>query len=171
MCLQEGSEYEQTPDAVDDAGNAREQLDGDANRSAQRHGAKLGQEDRGAEPDGDGDKHRDKCGDERAADGGKRSELLRNRVPRLGDEEIKPEGLKGECRANDERRKDGTEHYQNANGRRFGRAPEYRIATAEALHNIGAGLIGDGTNRLVQDHVYQGPNPTLTANASNQRNL
>ena len=35
VCLQERREHEQAPDAVDDAGDAGQQLDGDADRPAQ----------------------------------------------------------------------------------------------------------------------------------------
>src|SRR6185437_14276833 len=43
--LQEGGEEEETPEAVDNRGNAGEQLDSDANRPAQRLRADFGEED------------------------------------------------------------------------------------------------------------------------------
>ena len=52
VSLQERREHEQAPDAVDDAGNAGQQLDRDADRPAQPERAQLGQEHRDAEPDG-----------------------------------------------------------------------------------------------------------------------
>ena len=51
VLLQERREYEQAPDAVDDAGNAGEQLDRDPDRPAQLHRTQLGQEHRDHEPD------------------------------------------------------------------------------------------------------------------------
>ena len=52
MLLQERREDEQAPDAVDDAGDAGQQLDGDADRPAQPQRAQLGEEDAMPRPTG-----------------------------------------------------------------------------------------------------------------------
>ncbi len=117
--LQEGSEDEQAPDAVDNAGNACQQLDGDADRAAQYWRAEFSQKDRSPEPYGNRDEHRDEGCDQSANDRRAGAEILGNGVPSFGDEEAEAEGLKGERRAHDERRKDRTEDDQHPYRRRL----------------------------------------------------
>ena len=64
VLLQERREHEQTPDAVDDRRNARQQLDGDSDRPPQHLGAELGEE----EGDHHADRHRDQEADHAALD-------------------------------------------------------------------------------------------------------
>ena len=94
MRCRNGREHEQAPDAVDDAGNAGQQLDRDADRPAQPHRAQLGEEERDHEPDRHRDQHGDERGDERAVDRREGAELLGHRIPAfLGAEKPKPKVL------------------------------------------------------------------------------
>src|SRR5262249_43311107 len=57
ILLYDGREEEEAPDAVDDARDAGEKLDRDADRTAERHRAKLRQEDGNTDADRHGDEH------------------------------------------------------------------------------------------------------------------
>ncbi len=92
------------PDAVDDAGNAGEQFDGDPDRAAQRPGTDLGQEDRDADAGGHGQQHGEEGRHQRAVDRGQRAESLGHRIPGFGPDEGKAERLDRRHRADDQRR-------------------------------------------------------------------
>jgi hypothetical protein len=86
---QERAQHEEAPHAVDDRGNAGEQLDRHADRAAQPLRTELGEEDRNAEADGNGNQHRDERGDERAVHRPERAEhgRIRRRRPALRPQE------------------------------------------------------------------------------------
>ncbi len=78
--------------------------------------AKLGQEDRNAEPDRDSNHHRDDGGDDRAVDRRQRTILAGRRVPDVGDEKAEAESLKGGDRTVDQRCNDAAEEQQDDAG-------------------------------------------------------
>ena len=102
VLLHERREHEQAPDAVDDAGDAGQQLDGDADRPAQHHRAELGQEERDHQADRHGDQHGDGRGDQRAVDRRQRAEALGDRVPRFVEQEGEAEGAERRRGADDQ---------------------------------------------------------------------
>ncbi len=114
--LKEGGEHEQAPDAVDDARDAGEQLNGDADRPAQALGADLGQEDGNAEADGNADQHGDEGSQERAVDRRQGAEFLGDRVPALRSKEVEAEGAPSGKRAMHERQHDARENHQHGDG-------------------------------------------------------
>ena len=91
MALQERREHEQSPDPVNDARDAGEQLDRDADRLPQPLRAKFGQEESDHQPDRDRDQHGDKRGDKRSVDRRQSAEILRDRIPSIAGEEAKAE--------------------------------------------------------------------------------
>src|SRR5205085_261556 len=86
--LQKWGEYEQAPDAVDNARNAGEQLDRDADRTAQPHRAKLGEKDRNQNSDGHREQHRNARSDQGAVNRSQRSKSFRYRIPALLNQEV-----------------------------------------------------------------------------------
>ena len=90
--LQERREDEQAPDAVDDAGNAGEQFDGDADRPAQPLRAQLGEKERDHQADRNRDQHGNERGDDGAVDRRQRAEIVGDRIPALADQKAEAEG-------------------------------------------------------------------------------
>ena len=68
---------EQSPHAVDDAGDAGQQFDRDAQRAAQPARREFGQKDGDAETDRDRDQQRDARSDQGADDGNQRRRICR----------------------------------------------------------------------------------------------
>ena len=154
MLLEPGREDEKTPDAVDDAGNAGEQLDGDADGTAQRPRTNLGQEDRDADADWNGDEHRQNRGDECAVDRGQRAELLGDRIPGFRVEEGPTEMFDRRKRADDQR-----EHHAGKNGQHEQRRAqcektETGVAGAALAHS--GGSFGDAAHLLCKGDVGHG---------------
>ncbi len=79
--LQERSEDEQAPQAEDDAGDRREQLDSHSHRPPHPRRSELRQEHGDAEADRNRQQHREGRGDQRAVDGCESPEFLGNRIP------------------------------------------------------------------------------------------
>ena len=119
IALHHRPEVIDAPDAVDDGWNSREELDRDADRSAQGQPAELRQEDRDAEPDRNGDQHGNQRRDKRAVDRGRGAELLLRRAPGVREEEAEAEFAK---------RRPGAE--EQARPRRRARSTKTRIAAA-----------------------------------------
>ena len=135
--LEERGEHEQAPDAVDDARDAGEQLDGDADRAAQPLRAKLGQEHRDHQTDRHRDQHRDQRGDERAVDRSERAEVLGDRIPALADQEPRAEFAERGPRADNERYNYATQQQQHEYRGRAGQVPEGAIAELEPGQHFG----------------------------------
>src|SRR5262252_281979 len=158
--LQERREYEQAPDAIDDAGNTRQELDGDPYRPTQPQGAQLGEEHGDQQPDRDRDQHRDERGDEGAVDRRQRAEFLRHRVPALLDEKIQPEGAQRRHRAIDERNNDPAENDQHPDRRGAGENAEESVGGAQPAERLGPRRHGVGLNRVaLQRHIDHGSPP------------
>ena len=111
--LQQRRQDEQTPNAVNDAGDAREQLDRGADRPFQPFRTQFGNEDGDAETDRNADHHGDDRGHDGAVDRRERAELHLDRVPRLRGQEAPAE--MGKCRpgALDQDEDHGTEKDQH----------------------------------------------------------
>jgi hypothetical protein len=86
--LQKRREYEQAPDAVNDAGDPGKELDCDADRAAQPHRAKFGEKYRNQQSDRDCQQNRNGGSDERAVDRCERTEPVGYRVPPFLDQKI-----------------------------------------------------------------------------------
>jgi hypothetical protein len=97
--LKPGCKHEQAPDAIDDAGDAGQQLNGGADGALQALRTNLGEKDCDAEADGNPDKHGDSRGDDRPVDRRQGTELLSDRVPFFCDQEVEAEGAPGWQRA------------------------------------------------------------------------
>ena len=110
MLLHEGGKHEQSPDAVDDAGNASQQFDGDTDRAAQDHRAAFGEENRDPKPDRYGDDHSNKRRDDRAHDGCERAKFFGNGVPNLGRNEAEAEGAEGRISPDHQRDEYGAQY-------------------------------------------------------------
>ena len=135
--LQERREYEQAPDAVDDAGNAGQQLNGDPNGPPQPHWAQLGQKHSDQQPDRDRDQHRNKRRDEGAVDRRERAEFLHNRVPALLDKEVEAESAERRQRAVDEGNNDAAEDDQHPERRGAGENAEDEIDATQPIKRFG----------------------------------
>ena len=125
--LQEWCEYEQPPDAVDDARDSGEQLDRDPDRPPQPKRTQLGQEHRNQKADRNGDHHGDQGSHQRPVDRGKRPELLGDRIPPLAGQEIEPERRQRRQRAGDQSQDHPGEHRQDRKCGGAGERPEQRI--------------------------------------------
>ncbi len=124
---EEGREHEQSPHAVDDRRNRREQLDRGAERTLQRRRAHFGEEDRDAETDRNADQQRDGGRDERAVDRRERAELAGDGIPDVGDEKCRAElSQRGERRIR-ERDDDAHEQCEHQRRKRARRMLEQRI--------------------------------------------
>src|SRR5581483_2197698 len=134
--LQERRQHEQAPDAVDDAGDAGEQLDRGADRALQPARAQLGDEDGDAHADRDADEHGDQGGDHGAVDRRQRAEFLGDRVPSLGDEEAEAESLEGGQRTVDQRNDDAAEQQQHGEGGGAGGVAQHRIPDAVPAQGV-----------------------------------
>ena len=134
--LQERREHEQAPDAVDDAGNAGEQFDGDADRAAQPQRAQFGQKQR----DEQADRHRDQHGDERRHDGAvdrrEGAEFFGDRVPTLGHQKTEAEGAQRRQGAVDQRNNDAAEDDEHRDGAGAGQLTENQIANLQTLRAL-----------------------------------
>ena len=112
---QERPQHEEAPHAVDDRGNAGEQFDRKPDRTAQPDRADLGEENRNAEADGNGDHHRDHGGDQRAVDRAERAQHRRigRRRPALRPQEGGAVFTDGGPGADDQRKDDAAEDEEN----------------------------------------------------------
>src|SRR5262249_24316772 len=111
--LQEGGEDEETPNAVDEAGNAGQELDRNADRPAQKLRAQLGQKHGDEKTDRNRDQHGDEGGDKGAVDRGERAEALGDRIPPFLDEEIEAERLQRRHGADDQGEDDAAKQAEN----------------------------------------------------------
>ena len=147
--LQEGRQYEQAPNAVDDAGDAGQKLDGDAQRALEDGGAEFGDENGDAETDGHADDHGDERGNDGAVDRRQGAELVRHGIPNLGDKETEAEGAKRRPSADDQRDNDAAQQQQHH------QREEQRAGTEEAvLQALTAALIlGVHRQRIVEGDV------------------
>ena len=136
----ERAEHEEAPHAVDDRGNAGEQLDGNADRAAQPLRAELGQEDRDAEADRHRNQHRDHRGDQRAVDRTERAEHRRigRRRPARREQEGKAVFPDRRPRARDQRQDDAAEDQQNRDRAGAGDPVERNVAELEGAERLGA---------------------------------
>ena len=116
MLLQERREHEQAPDAVNDAGNAREQLDGDADRTPQPHRAQFGEKYCDEQADRNGDQHGDERRNDGAVDRRDGAEFFGDRIPGLFIEEAHAERAQRRQRPPDQRDDDTAEDDQNRDG-------------------------------------------------------
>jgi hypothetical protein len=146
--LQERREYEQPPDAVDDARDARQEFDGDADRPPQPHGAQLSEKHGDQQPDRHRDQHRDERRDERAVDRRQRAEFLRHRVPALLDEEIQPEGAQRRQRPIDEGDNNAAEDDQHPDRRGAGESAEDDIRHSQPVECLGPRRYRRGLDRI-----------------------
>src|SRR5271169_6025394 len=113
ILLDERGEYEETPDAVNDAGDRRQQLDHRCERPLQPERADLGDEHRDPERNRNTDQHRDGRSDDGPVDRRERPELLGHRVPDFGEHEREPEGTQRRDRTLDQGDDDAAEDQQN----------------------------------------------------------
>src|SRR5215471_7705479 len=154
--LQEGREYEQAPDAIDDAWNTRQDLDG----PSQPHGAQLSEKYGDQEPDRHRDQHRDERGDKRAVDRRQRAEFLRNRVPALLDEEIQTKGTQRRQRPIDEGNNDATEDDQHPDRCGAGENAEEHIGDTQPVERLGPRRYRVGLYRVaLQRNIDHGSPP------------
>ena len=144
--LQQRLENEEAPDAVDDRGDAGEQLDGDADRLAQPRRAKLRLRKMAMpSPTGMAIIERDRGGDQRAVDCGPCAVDVVDRVPVGVDEEVEAERLEGGQRAPDQRADDAAEQQQH----------QQRRAEREDVEDVVAGL--EARERVrAREHVAAG---------------
>src|SRR4029077_15486703 len=89
--LQERRKNEQAPDAVDDTGNAAQQLDRDPDRAAQPHRTQFGEKQRDEEAERNRNEHGNERGHNRSVNRRGRAEILGDGVPALGNQEAKAE--------------------------------------------------------------------------------
>ncbi len=102
----EGREHEQSPHAVDDAGDGGEQLDRDRDRAARPARRDVGQEQGDADADRNRDDQRDRRSDERPVDRNQRAEMAADRVPVGAGDEAPAERLEREPAAPRHRQRD-----------------------------------------------------------------
>src|SRR5215472_10033099 len=158
--LQEGREYEQAPDAINDAWNARQELDGDPDGPSQPHGAQLSEKYGDQEPDRHRDQHRDERGDKRAVDRRQRAEFLRNRVPALLDEEIQTKGTQRRQRPIDEGNNDATEDDQHPDRCGAGENAEEHIGDTQPVERLVPRRYRVGLDRVaLQRNIDHGSPP------------
>src|SRR5581483_3034761 len=143
--LQEGCENKEAPNAVDDAGNAREQLDRNSDRTAQPYGAKLGEE------------YRDRGGHKRSVDRGKRPEFFRHRIPALGDKKVQTERAEGRPGAEEQRKQDRAKDAQNGQRAGTGQDAKELIDGADLAQPLDAFLlVRRGQCTILQRDINQG---------------
>ena len=159
MLLKKRREHEQAPDAVDDAGNTGEQLDGDADRAAQPHRAQLGQKHRDEQADRHRDQHGDERGDDRAVDRRDRAEFLGDRIPDFFVEEADAERAQGRQRSPNQRDDDTAEDDENRGGSRAGDGEMRRRPTAGAAEPSPDRPARRRDARTLQRYVNHGPPP------------
>ena len=172
---QERAQHEEAPHAVDDRGDAGEQFDGQADRTAQPERTDLGQEHRDAETDGNGDHHRDHGGDQRAVDRTERAEHRRigRRRPALRPQEgeaVFPHRGPG---ADDQREDDAAEDEQNRDRAGAGDPVEGDVAELESAEGPGAIVRSGSFHRVALNrHVcHANPLSTLAQLAANRTRL
>ena len=136
--LQKRRKHEQAPDAIDDAGNAGQQFDGNANRPPQPLRAQFGEKEGDHQANRYGDQHGDERGNQRAVYRGQRTILVRHRVPALADKKAEAECPECGQRTADQRDDDAAQQQQYANRGGTGQIAEYVIAQAEAIEHFGA---------------------------------
>ena len=142
---QHGAQHEEAPHAVDDGGNARQQLHRHAHGAAQPLGAKLGEEDGDAKPHGHGDEQRDERTHQGSIDGAKAAE---NGVgPRIGRPALggqKVDAVSGDRGpgADDERDDDAAQHQQHCGGGELRHPSKSRIADLERRQRLCAPGVG-----------------------------
>ena len=153
---QERAEHEEPPHAVDDRGNAREQFDGNADRTTQPLRTKLGEEDRDAQPDRDGDQHRDDGGNQRAVDRTERTEHRRigRRRPALCQQECEAVLPHRRPCARDQRENDAAEDEQHRDRTGAGDPVKCDVAELESVERLGAIIRSGGFHHIaLNGHV------------------
>src|SRR6185437_183101 len=159
--LHEGGEHEEAPDAVDDAGDRREQLDHRAQRPLEPDRTEFGDEDGDAEGDRDADQHGDRRAHQRAVDRRTSAETLLHRVPGLAGDEAPAELLQGG---------DGAARQCNHHG-----AENDEYEDGESKRDIAEDGVGDGAAtpgrhvRRAQGHVDHRSSPVLRGDAGPSR--
>ena len=135
--LQERRENEQAPDAIDDARNAGQQLDGDADGAPQQWRTKLRQEKRDQQSDRDRDQHGDERRDDRTVDRRQRAEPLGDRVPALLEQEAQAKGFPSRHRADHQGNNDRAEEDEDAGGRCASQIVEDAVRASQAAEHLG----------------------------------
>src|SRR6266702_4774487 len=118
--LQQRRQYEQAPDAEDDARHGGQELDGHTHGPLEPRGRQLGEEDGNAETDRDGDDHGQERSHHRSVHRRQRAVLVGDRIPDLACQEGELEVRKGWPRAFEQRERDAAqqaEHEQCRNQR------------------------------------------------------
>ena len=98
-------------------GNPREELDCDPDRPAQRQPAEFRQKNRNAEPDRNGNQHRNHRCDKRAVDRGRGAELFLRRTPGVREQEADAEFAERRPGADEQGDQNAKEEHQNQNRR------------------------------------------------------
>ena len=160
ILLQERREHEQAPDAVDDAGDAGEQLDSNADRAAEPHRAQFGEEQRDKQTDRHRDQHCDRRRDQRAVNRRDGTEFFCDRVPGVDEQEIQAEGPQRQPRPIDQGNDDATQNDKNSDG---GRAGEMAIDSVAQLqtpqHSCAIDLGGRHGGSALQRYINHGSPP------------
>ena len=138
IALHHGAEIIDAPDAVDDRGNSREELDRDADRPTQRRPAELRQEHRDAKADRNRDQHGDQRGDEGAVNRRRRAEFLFGRTPGVGEQKADAEFPERRPRANEQGDQDPEQEHKNENRRAEGQQAEAVVGEFEPPKRAGA---------------------------------
>ncbi len=99
IIAQERSEYENSPESVDDRRNGRQQLHGERNDTAQISRAQFGDEDCNSDGKWNGEHKCDERRHQRSVDERHRAEDARDRVPGAAKKESETETCDGELRA------------------------------------------------------------------------
>ena len=160
VLLQKWREDEQAPDAVDDTGNAGEQLDGYADRATQPHRAKLSQEQRDEQADGHRDQHRNKRGNDGAVYRRDRSEFLGDRIPNFFVKEAEAKRAQSRQRTPDQRNDDAAEDDKNSGCSRTGQMAKCDVAKPQPLQHPRPIDLGSGRDaRALQRHINHGSPP------------
>ncbi len=132
MELEPGREHEKTPDAVNDGGDAGQQLDGDADRAAERARAQFGEKNRHPDADRHGHEHGQERGHHGAVNRRQAAEHVGCRVPGVGDQKRKAERLDGGHGTDHQREDDPGKDQQNRQGGRPGEEMKPGIAASGA---------------------------------------
>ena len=160
MLLQKRREHEQPPDSVNDAGDAREQLDGDADRAPQPHRAQLGQKYCDEQADRNGDQHRDDRRDDGAVDRRNGAEFFGDRIPGVFVEEANSKRAERGQRTPYQRDDDTAKDDQHRDGGSARQVSIRCVAQPQALQNLRpVHLLGDSNSRTLQRHVNHGRPP------------
>ena len=137
--LQERREDEKSPNPVDDAGDAGEQLDGDADRPPQPLRAQLGEEECDHQSDRDRDQHGDERGDEGPVNRRQCAEFFGDRIPTIGGQESEAESPKRRQRPLDQCNDDAAQEQQHRDGGGPRQLAERGVAEPQTIEDFGVG--------------------------------